>query len=63
MNEINRILGTNINQTFAEPRRGDVKHSQADITKARELLCYEPVVSFQEGLKRTVEYFAQDYKL
>ena len=61
--EINRILGTNIKPTFAEPRRGEVKHSQADITKARELLCYEPVVSFQEGLRRTVEYFVQDYKL
>ncbi len=43
---------------YASPRPGDVKHSHADITKARELLGYEPVVSMLEGLKHTVAYHA-----
>ncbi len=42
-----------------EPRPGDVPHSQADISLARELLGYEPVVAFDEGLRRTVEWFTR----
>lgn len=38
-------------------RAGDVKHSHADISKAREWLGYEPVVSFKEGLKRTIAWY------
>ncbi|MCC7368994.1 MAG: SDR family oxidoreductase [Chloroflexi bacterium] len=51
---LNRILGTNITPTFGPDRPGDVKHSLADISKARELLGYEPVRTFEEGLERTV---------
>ncbi len=40
---------------FAPPRAGDVRDSQADIGRARELLGYEPSVTFVEGLRRTVE--------
>jgi len=40
-----------------EPRRsGDVPHSQADITRARDVLGYTPVVTFDEGIRRLVEY-------
>lgn len=42
---------------YIESRQGDVKHSLADISKARKLLGYEPSVSFREGLARTVAYF------
>ena len=56
--QINSILGKDIRPTFAAPRPGDVHHSQADITAARELLGYSPVVSFEEGLQRTIEYYA-----
>jgi nucleoside-diphosphate-sugar epimerase len=41
---------------YAEARAGDVKHSQADISKAHRLLGYEPIVSFEEGLKRTLDW-------
>jgi nucleoside-diphosphate-sugar epimerase len=51
---LNRILGTTIEPVFGEPRRGDVPHSLADIGKARRMLGYEPTVSFEEGLERTV---------
>lgn len=42
--------------TYAPVRAGDVRDSQADITKARQLLGYSPVVSFDEGLARTVRW-------
>ena len=43
----------------APERPGDVRHSRADISLARELLEYEPVVPFREGLRRTVEHFVR----
>ena len=43
----------------APERAGDVKHSQADLTKARRVLGYEPVVDFREGLRATVEWYKQ----
>ncbi len=43
----------------APERAGDVKHSQADLTKARRVLGYEPVVDFREGLRATVEWYKE----
>lgn len=51
------LLGTNLEPIFAPEREGDVKHSQADITRARALLGYEPVTRFAEGLERTVAWY------
>ncbi|MDQ3806012.1 MAG: SDR family oxidoreductase [Acidobacteriota bacterium] len=42
-----------------EPRLGDVLHSLADITRARELLGYEPQVQLEEGLRLTLEWWKQ----
>ncbi len=53
---INRILGTEIQPTYANPRPGDVKHSLANIGKARQFLGYEPEIDFEDGLKRTIEF-------
>jgi nucleoside-diphosphate-sugar epimerase len=44
---------------YREPRVGDVRHSLADITRARELLGYEPSVGLEEGLKKTIEWWKQ----
>ncbi|MEW5947645.1 MAG: NAD-dependent epimerase/dehydratase family protein [bacterium] len=55
---INAFLGAAVEPQFAPPRPGDVKHSLADVSLAKKLLGYEPVVSFEEGLRRTVEFFA-----
>jgi nucleoside-diphosphate-sugar epimerase len=52
---INDQLGTSITPIHDDPRPGDVRHSHADISKARELLGYEPVVTFDDGLERTIE--------
>jgi UDP-glucose 4-epimerase len=57
MDGINRALGTNVKPVFEPARVGDVRDSLADISLARELLKYEPVVGFDEGLKRTVAYY------
>lgn len=42
---------------YLEPRVGDVRHSLADITMARELLAYESKVDLREGLKRTIDWW------
>ncbi|MBA3868593.1 MAG: SDR family oxidoreductase [Anaerolineae bacterium] len=55
--QINTQLGTQIEPIHMEGRVGDVKHSRADITKAQTLLAYEPVVDFESGLKRTIEWY------
>ena len=53
---MNRIIGTDIQAVYAEPRAGDVRDSQADISKATRLLGYAPRVGLDEGLKRTVAW-------
>ncbi len=52
--QLNGILGTDLDAVHDDPRPGDVRHSHADISKARELIGYEPEVGFREGLERTV---------
>jgi UDP-glucose 4-epimerase len=44
---------------YREPRAGDVRHSLADITRAREMLGYEPRVGLEEGLQKTIEWWKQ----
>ncbi len=53
---INGLLGTNITPVFADPRPGDVRHSCADISLARELLGYTPQVGLIEGMSRTLDW-------
>lgn len=50
------IIGTEVKAFHREQRPGDVKHSLADISRAKEQLGYRPVVEFSEGLRRTVEH-------
>lgn len=54
---LNDVLGTDLVPRYDSPRPGDVRHSHADISKARELLGYEPTVGFTEGLERTIPYY------
>jgi len=53
---MNGIVGTNITPKYDAPRAGDVRDSQADITKARDILGYEPIVGLEEGLRRTMDW-------
>jgi len=61
LNEVVRVLGKISGKTletkYEPPRDGDIRDSQADISQARELLGYEPHVSFEEGLSRTYEWY------
>jgi UDP-glucose 4-epimerase len=49
---INKLLQTNIEPTYQEPRPGDVRHSLANIGKARQFLDYAPTVDFYNGLEK-----------
>lgn len=51
------LIGGDVEPHYTDTRAGDVRDSQADIQKARRLLGYEPIVSFDEGLKKTVEWY------
>ena len=53
---LGELTGTTVEPIYDDPRPGDVRHSQADISLARTLLGYQPVMSFREGLRRTVEW-------
>lgn len=57
VNELNVILKKNIKPIYANERSNEIKHSLADITKAKDILNYKPKVSFKEGLKKTVGWF------
>jgi UDP-glucose 4-epimerase len=50
-------IGRPIGHVFAPQRPGDVPHSQADISLARERLGYEPRIDFREGIRRTIAWF------
>jgi UDP-glucose 4-epimerase len=54
---LREILDFRGSVTYAPARAGDIRHSQADVTRAQTLLHYSPVVSFKEGLRRTVEWY------
>jgi nucleoside-diphosphate-sugar epimerase len=54
---LKEITGIQLDADYQETRIGDVKHSLADITRARDLLEYEPAVSFEEGLRQTYKWF------
>ena len=51
------LVGSRREPHYAAPRAGDVRHSMADIGRARELLGFEPRVDFRTGLERTVEWY------
>jgi UDP-N-acetylglucosamine 4-epimerase len=59
-NDLCKVLGKNISPVFAKERKGDIKHSIADISKARELLGYNPQYSFADGIKIAVEWYKEN---
>lgn len=66
LNQVLRVLekvsGQKIKAEYQAPRRGDIRDSQADISLAREILGYNPRVLFEEGLKRTWEWYQTNYR-
>ena len=58
-NRMQRIIGSSVAPHYAEPRVGDVKHSQADISAAEKLIGYRVRVPFIEGLQRTIAWYRE----
>jgi nucleoside-diphosphate-sugar epimerase len=58
---LGKITGKQIQAQHDPPRNGDIRDSQADISLARKVLGYEPLVYFEEGLKRTWEWYKSAY--
>ena len=54
---LSTLAGRNLDPDYVAPRSGDVRHSLADIERARRLLGYDPKVRFDEGLRETVSWF------
>ena len=58
--DLTKALGVDIEPNFGPDRAGDIKHSNADITKARELLGYDPDWSFERGIKEAIEWYKEN---
>ena len=54
---LERMLGHAVSRHHSPSRAGDVPHTLADIDRARRVLGYSPLVEFDEGLRRTLDYF------
>ena len=54
---LQRYLGTSVEPIFERPRPGDIRDSMADISETMRCLGYEPQVSFEQGLERSIEYY------
>lgn len=57
LSHLRKITGIDVDVTYGPPRPGDIKHSQADISKACRILGYRPMVSVVEGLRRSVAWY------
>lgn len=56
-------LGKDIEPVFGPDRQGDIKHSNADISKAKELLGYDPEYSFADGIKLAIDWYKENLVL
>ncbi len=59
---LKEILGSKQSLIYEEPRKGDVKHSLADIQRGKEIINYEPSVGMEAGLRKTVDFFRSQKK-
>ncbi len=57
---LTKALGVNIEPKFGPDRAGDIKHSNADISKAKEMLGYEPDYDFARGLAEAIEWYKEN---
>lgn len=57
-----KALNKNIKPIFRPERKGDIKHSWADISKSREMLKYDPEYNFEKGIKLTIEWYTENLR-
>lgn len=58
--ELCNALGINLKPHFGPERAGDIKHSNADISKAKKMLGYNPVYSFHDGIKLAIDWYKEN---
>jgi UDP-N-acetylglucosamine 4-epimerase len=54
------LKGKNIKPIFGPERKGDIRHSNADINKAKEMLEYDPDWSFQQGIIEVIDWYKEN---
>lgn len=59
-NDLCKALGKEIEPKFGPDRKGDIKHSNADITKARTMLGYDPEYDFKSGIEQVIEWYKKN---
>ena len=59
---INELLGKAVEPVYTDPRPGDVRHSLADVTAAREVIGYQPRIMFDEGLKLAIDWYVENVR-
>ena len=57
---LTKALGVDVEPNFGPDRKGDIKHSNADISKARKLLGYDPDYSFQDGIRLAIDWYKEN---
>jgi nucleoside-diphosphate-sugar epimerase len=61
--ELRDLLGSDVEPLYAAPRPADIRHSLADLSRARAELRYEPTVLLREGLERTIQHYREDERV
>lgn len=57
---IAELLGKDIAPKYLPPRFGDIKHSLADVSRAKEVIGYEPLVTFDEGIRKAIDWYKEN---
>lgn len=61
VNTIRQLMGKeNIKPVYLPPREGDIKYSLADVSRAKKLIGYEPLVSFEQGIKKAIGWYQEN---
>jgi nucleoside-diphosphate-sugar epimerase len=62
LGELQALVGKRVEPTFSDARKGDIRHSMADVSLARTMLGFEPETSFRRGLEKTVQWYLEKMK-
>ena len=57
---LKELLEKDIEPIYGPNRKGDIKHSNADISNAKNLLGYSPSYSFEDGIKLTIDWYKEN---
>lgn len=61
--DINKLLGKDVKPNYQPSRQGDIRHSWADIGLSEQVIGFRPVVSFAEGLRRAIDWYASNLQV